>query len=123
MGEPSELADLVARVVRRAGKVAARCHVDVDDRGKIRSARHLLGYFSLLCPMAERTAPKRCSARSSASFCSSAVTTMASEPGKTVATWSFSSQRTTYGGDPSEECTSVINPRWSGRSTAAPLNI
>lgn len=30
-------------------------------------------------------------------------------PGITVATWSVSSQRTTYGGEPSDERTSIIN--------------
>ena len=42
-----------------------------------------------------------------------AVTMIASEPGNTVARWPLSSQCTTYGGEPSSEWTSVINPRCS----------
>ena len=39
------------------------------------------------------------------------VTTSASGPGYTVVMWSVLSHRTTYGGEPSAERTSVISPR------------
>jgi hypothetical protein len=71
--------------------------------------------------IADFIAPNRRSARSSADFCSSAVTMAASGPGKTVARWSVSSHRTTYGGEPSGERTSLIKPRLSGWSIVVPL--
>lgn len=45
----------------------------------------------------------------SASACSVAVTTTASDPGYTVVSCPFTSQRTTYGGEPSAERTSMIS--------------
>jgi hypothetical protein len=35
--------------------------------------------------------------------------------------WLLASQRTTYGGEPSADLTSVISPHWSERSTVVPL--
>src|SRR5262245_39904250 len=49
--------------------------------------------------------------RASEASCSAGVTMSASGPGYTVATWSVANHRTTYGGDPSAERTSVITPR------------
>lgn len=53
--------------------------------------------------------PARAAARFSASACSVAVTTTASDPGYTVVSCPFTSQRTTYGGEPSAERTSMIS--------------
>ena len=80
------------------------------------------GRYSLLkwCVIPDWTNSIRRFARSSAACCSAAVTMVASGPGYTVATWSLSSQRTMYGGEPSAECTSVISPRCSGWSMVKP---
>src|SRR4029077_3989254 len=43
--------------------------------------------------------------RASVASCSAGVTTSASGPGYTVATWSVANHRTTYGGEPSAERT------------------
>lgn len=100
-----------------AGSGSRRMH-DID-----RSPTLTPGANYVLAPswIADFIAPNRRCARPSADFCSSAVTTAASGPGKTVARWSVSSHRTTYGGEPSGERTSLIKPRLSGWSIVVPL--
>jgi hypothetical protein len=63
------------------------------------------------CAIAVSTDADRDRALLSAAFCAADVTTTASAPGNTVATWPVVSHRTMYGGEPSAERTSVITPR------------
>ena len=49
MGEPPELADLAARIISRTGKLAARCHIDLDDVWQFCSVAHALLATPRIC--------------------------------------------------------------------------
>lgn len=109
---------------RNAQSLHTRALRSIRERSMfLADGRRDVGQRDDRCPvtMALCTAASRARSASSAALCSASVITTASGPGKTMDTWSSCSQRTTYGGVPSEERTSVIRPRWPGFPRVDPL--